>query len=184
MTVASLQAEFEALKVDARDLLAGVGDAAFNWRRAPGTWSMAQCVDHLNLVGPMYLRAIDRAIERGRSKELLGAAPFRYGLLESWAVRVMDAPPMFRIKARRAYAPAVDRRPEEALTAFLALQDEFQQRLARADGLDLGKVKARSPFTRHIRFSLGKAIAAMAAHQRRHVWQARQLRHDAGFPSG
>jgi len=184
MSIAALHAEFAAAKADARDLLAGISDPAFNWRRAPGTWSMAECLDHLVVVGHKYLRALDRAIEDGRSKNLVGAGPFRYGLLESWTVRAMDAPPMFRVKAPRAFAPAGERRLEEALAAFIALQDEFQKSLARADGLDLRRVKARSPVSRHLKFSLGKAFAGISAHQRRHLWQARQLRDDSAFPAG
>jgi hypothetical protein len=184
VTIAALHAEFEAARADARDLLAGIDDTAFNWRRAAGTWSMAECLDHLNLTGRKYLRALDRAIEDGRNKKVLGTAPFRYGLLEGWAVKAMDAPPMFRIKAPRAFVPAPEARLAESLAAFVALQDEFQQRLARADGLDLGRVKARSPVSRHLKFSLGKAFAGIAAHQRRHLWQARQLRSDAAFPAG
>jgi hypothetical protein len=183
MSVLALRAEFEAAKKDARDLLAGIGDPAFNWRHAPGTWSMAQCLDHLNLTGRKYLRALDRAIEDGHAKKILGRGPFRYGLLESWTVRVMDAPPMFRIRAPKAFAPAAEARLAESLAAFAALQDEFQKSLARADGLDLRRVKVRSPVTRHIKFSLGKAFAAISAHQRRHLWQARQLRGHAGFPT-
>ena len=183
MSIAALRAEFEAARADARDLLAGIDDRSFNWRRAPGTWSMAECLDHLNLTGRKYLRALDRAIEDGRSKGLLGAGPFRYGLLETWTVRAMDAPPMFRIKAPRAFAPAPEARLAESLAAFVALQDEFQQCLARAEGLDLRRVKARSPVSRHLKFSLGKAFAGIAAHQRRHLWQARQLRTDAAFPA-
>jgi hypothetical protein len=183
VSIACLRAEFEAAAADARDLLQGVGDPAFNWRRAPGTWSMAECLDHLNLTGRKYLRALDRAIEEGRAKGMLAAGPFRYGLLESWTVRAMDAPPMFRMKAPKAFAPASEGRLDESLAAFVGLQDEFAQRLARADGLDLRRVKARSPVSRHIKFSLGKAFAAIAAHQRRHLWQARQLRNDAGFPA-
>lgn len=183
MSIAALRAEFETAATDARDLLAGVGDPAFNWRRAPGTWSMAECLDHLNLTGRKYLRALDRAIEEGRVKGMLGAGPFRYGLLESWTVRAMDAPPMFRMKAPKAFVPASEARLAESLAAFVALQDEFQERLARADGLDLAKVKARSPVSRHLKFSLGKAFAAIAAHQRRHLWQARQLRNDPAFPT-
>lgn len=184
MTAPALRAEFEAAGADARELLAGIGDAAFNWRRAPGTWSMAECLDHLNITGRKYLRALDRAIEDGRRNGLVGAGPFRYGLLEGWTVRAMDAPPMFKVKAPRAFVPASDGRRDELLAAFLALQGEFTDRLARAEGLDFAKVKARSPVSRHLKFSLGKAFAGIAAHQRRHLWQARQLRNDARFPSG
>ena len=163
MTAETLRSEFASAREDAAALLEGHGDAQVNWRRAPGTWSMAQCLDHLNLTGRKYLRALDRAIDEGRAKNLVGKGPFRYGLLECWTVRAMDAPPMFRIKAPKAFAPAAESRLAESRDAFLALQGEFQERLTRADGLDLGKVKARSPVSRHIKFSLGKAFAAIAA---------------------
>ena len=182
MTLETLHADFEAAKKAARELVAGIGDRAFNWRRAPGTWSMAECLDHLNLTGRKYLRVLDRAIEDGRARNVVGRGPFRYGLLESWAVRTMDAPPMFRIKAPRAFLPASEGRVMESLATFLALQEEFQKALARADGLDLRRVKARSPVSRHLKFSLGQAFAGISAHQRRHLWQARQVRGDAGFP--
>lgn len=144
---------------------------------------MAECIDHLNVTGRLYLRALDRAIDAGRARGLVGSGPFRYGLIESWLVRSMDAPPMFRIKAPKAFAPASEARLAESLAAFVALQDEFQQRLVRAEGLDLRRVKARSPVSKHIKFSLGKAFAAIAAHQRRHLWQARHLRTAASFPA-
>lgn len=183
MSVATLHTEFEAAKKDARELLAGVGDPAFHWRPGPGTWSMAECLDHLNVVGRKYLRAIDRSIEEGRHKGLTGPGPYRYGLLEGWFVRSLDAPPMFRMKAPQAFTPVSDVRRDEALKAFLTLQDEVQQRLVQAHGLDFGRVKTRSPVSRHLKLSLGKAFAAIAAHQRRHLWQARQLRNNAAFPA-
>ena len=122
MTAETLRSEFASAREDAAALLEGLGDAQFNWRRAPGTWSMAQCLDHLNLTGRKYLRALDRAIDEGRAKNLVGKGPFRYGLLECWAVRAMDAPPMFRMKAPKAFAPASEGRLAESLEAFRALQ--------------------------------------------------------------
>ena len=95
----------------------------------------------------------------------------------------VDNAAMQLVKAPKSFAPASESRLAESRDAFLALQGEFQERLTRADGLDLGKVKARSPVSRHIKFSLGKAFAAIAAHQRRHLWQARQLRNDPAFPA-
>ena len=179
---APFHADFEAAAADARALFADVGEAAFRWRPSPKAWSMAECLDHLNVVGRKYLKAIDHAMEDGRRKGLLGTGPFRYGLLEGFVVRTMDAPPMFRMKTPRSFVPAASASPAEALDAFVALQRELQERLARADGLDLAKVKVRSPVSRHLKFSLGKSFAAMAAHQRRHLWQARQVKAQPAFP--
>ena len=181
MSAAALHASFEAAKQDARDLLAGIPEAASNWRRAPGTWSMAECIDHLNVVGRKFLRAADRTIEKGRREGLLAAGPFRYGLLESLFVRSLEPPPMFRVKAPVAFAPASDVSRDEALAAFGALQDELRERLVRAEGLDLRRLKTPSP-VRYLKLSLGKAFEGVAAHQRRHLWQARQVKGDAAFP--
>jgi DinB family protein len=182
VTVAELRDAFEAAKADARELTAGVSEAAFNWRRAPGAWSIAECVDHLNVVGRKSLRAVDRAIEKGRREGVLGAGPFRYGLLEGWYVRSLAPPPMFRVKTPAAFVPASDVRRDEALAAFLALQDELQERLAQTEGLDLRRLKIPSP-VRYLKLSLGKAFEGVAAHQRRHLWQARQVKADPAFPA-
>lgn len=48
--------------------------------------------------------------------------------------------------------------------------------LRSADGLDLARIKVTSPVTRLLRLSLGQWLAGLAGHQRRHLWQARQVK--------
>jgi len=40
-----------------------------------------------------------------------------------------------------------------------------------------------SPGSRLLRMSLGDALALVLAHERRHLWQLRQLRADPAFPA-
>ena len=175
--------ELEAAKADARALFEGLSDAAARFRPAPGAWSMAECLDHLNVVGRLYLGALDRAIDEGRRRGLTGEPPFRYGLLARWLVRSMDAPPLFRTRSPRPFRPATAAPPvAESLPAFLALQGELLERLERAEGLDFRRVKVVSPASRRLKLGLGTAFAVTAAHQRRHLWQARQVRDAPGFP--
>jgi hypothetical protein len=68
------------------------------------------------------------------------------------------------------------------ITDFLGWQDQFLGRLKQADGLDLRRVRARSPVIAWLKYSLGISFAAYLAHQRRHLWQARQVRNAPGFP--
>jgi len=175
--------EFEAAKAEARGLFSGLSDAAARFRPSEGAWSMAECLDHLNVVGRLYLGALDRGIEEGRRRGLTGQPPFRDGLLARWLVRSMDAPPLFHMRSPRSFRPASAAPPvAESLPAFLALQDELMDRVARADGLDLRRVKVVSPASRRLKMGLGTAFAVTAAHQRRHLWQARQVRDAPGFP--
>jgi hypothetical protein len=42
--------------------------------------------------------------------------------------------------------------------------------------------RTASPFSKLLRFTLGQVFALNTAHGRRHLWQARQVRIDPGFP--
>ena len=67
--------------------------------------------------------------------------------------------------------------------AFRGYQVQFVDRLRQANGVDLAKARVRSPASMWIRITLGSAFALMAAHERRHLWQARQLMARPDFPT-
>ena len=178
-----LAAQFEAAGADARGLFEGLGVEAAWFRPYAGAWSMAECLDHLNVAGRLYLDAIDGAIDEGRRRGLTGYRPYEPGFVERWIVRSLDAPPLFRTKSPRSFRPSADPPPiARALPVFLLLQADLIDRLRRAADVDLARVKVTSPASALVRLSLGGAFAATAAHQRRHLWQARQVREAAGFP--
>lgn len=72
----------------------------------------------------------------------------------------------------------------EPLPRFLALEGRLVRRLAQAQGLDLRRVKLTSPFVPLLRVDLGSAFRVVAVHERRHLWQARQVTGAPGFPEG
>jgi hypothetical protein len=174
--------QFEAIKMEAQDLLAGLDEARFNWRPSPDQWSVAQCIDHLITTGRSSLSNIHHALNEARSEGAFSPGPFRYGLWERWFVRLMEPPPKWKFKAPSAYAPSTDRAYTEAVPEFLGLQDEFLHCLDEANGIDLSKTKVRNPASRWIRFSLGQELALNAAHERRHLWQIRQIKGATSFP--
>ena len=51
-----------------------------------------------------------------------------------------------------------------------------------AEGLDFRRIKVRSQFG-PMSFSLGATFLIVLAHERRHLWQARQVRIADTFPS-
>jgi hypothetical protein len=62
------------------------------------------------------------------------------------------------------------------LPTFLHVQRQFAIQIERADGLDLRRVKVPTPISRLFELSLGTTIAQAAAHERRHLAQARRVR--------
>ncbi len=169
-------ADIESIRGDARDLLAGLTDDRINWREAPERWSIAECLDHLRATGHAYLPTVDAAIADARSRGVTGRGPFRHGMLGNWFVRSMEPPVKTRFKAPATFRPASAHRVADLTDAFMGLQDAIIERLQRADGLHLARVRLTSPASRLVRLSLGQAFAVLAAHERRHVWQARQVK--------
>ena len=79
-------------------------------------------------------------------------------------------------------APGED--DQSPLPRFMALRGRLAQRLGDAKGLDFGRVKVRSPFVPLLRVDLESAFLVVAAHERRHLWQARRVTEEEDFPEG
>lgn len=184
---------------DARALAAGLTSEQLWWRPEPDRWSVGGCLQHLILAGEEYLEVLDDAIEEGRSRELLADGSYRPNLVGRWLPGFLEPPPGMKVPAPRRIRPRSpnrvvpdaggeagafdDRRDDDGpLPDFLALRDRFDERLVAADGLDLGRLRLPSPFVPLIRFDLGSAFRVVAAHERRHLWQARRVREAEGFP--
>jgi DinB superfamily len=171
-----------SIRQDAAGLMSGLTDVQFNWQPEPGRWSMAGCFDHLNLsAAHLFIPSIDAAIARARARGLTSQGPFAYSAFERWLVKNNDAPPRMRFKAPKRFHPPSKRSVGEVRAEFLRWQDELSRRLRDADGLDLRRATYKSPIP-FVKWSLGGFFQMMLAHERRHVFQARQVRQQPAFP--
>jgi hypothetical protein len=163
----------------ARAIAGGLSDEQCNERPAAGRWSIAECVDHLNVVGDKAIRAIDPAIERAHREGRYASGPFRYGRLGARFVRSASGEPRARRRRYRTFSVYAPRRVlaiERVLADFKTLQDNLAERVEAAGGLDLARIKVTSPATRWVRLSLGLWLEMLAGHQERHLAQARDVR--------
>lgn len=174
--------QFERISAEADALVAPLTDEQFNWRPASDTWSVAQCIDHLNVTARVYLPMLDEGIADAIRRGQYGEGPFKYNWFGRLFVRAQEPPYRFRVKAPKAFQPPSDRPRNEVMAAFRAYQVQYIDRLRQANGLDLARATVRSPVSSWIRIPLGSGIALMAAHERRHLWQARNLIDAPGFP--
>lgn len=167
--------QFERLSADADALVAPLTDAQLHWRPTPQAWSVGQCVEHLNATARVYLPFLDEAIANAIRRGLYSPGPFRYNWIGRLAVYGLEPPPRFRTKARAALQPVPDRPRREVMAAFRAYQVQYIDRLRQANGIDLARARVRSPAPYWVPVPLGSAFALTAAHERRHLWQARQV---------
>ena len=94
----------------------------------------------------------------------------------------LEPPPARRFKAPKTFLPPAQIDSAKVAPEFVAVHDQLIERARRADGLDLARVKVQSPALAILWLSLGKGLELMAAHARRHLWQARRVMDQPGFP--
>lgn len=175
--------QFQAIKADAAGLVAGLDEEAFNWRPAPNRWSVAECIVHMTATGDLILPPLVRHIERARERGKVARGAFRRTLFSRVFLSFMEPPYKVKIPGPRTLLPEQQRHRLDAVDEFIALQDRIIAAMAGADGLDLGGMKMNSPFPRPVRITLAEWFLFLAAHERRHLWQAENVRREMDAPA-
>ena len=179
--IESLDTDLAEADVNARTLVAGLDEALGDWRETAGSWSVAECLDHLAIANRVYLKAMRPAAERAAREGLRRRGPARPGLIGRWFVRSLEPPVKRHMKGKAPgliqprQAPAL----HDAIDAFVASQSEVRAFLRTYSDIDLAGVRFPNPFVRGVRFSLATGLHVIAAHERRHLWQAWRVRRAA-----
>ena len=175
-----------AILEDARSLMAGLSDAQFNWKPSPVRWSISQCVKHLVLTGTMAATEQEAAITKLERAGARSDGPYEYrGIPSKMGNMLMggvEPPVVKRFKTSKKVYPAEQHNRDALVEDFLEVYGRLERLIVRAKGLDLGAASVGLPVPL-FRMKLGQSIAFELAHARRHLWQARQVRNEAAFPT-
>jgi hypothetical protein len=176
--------QFRSIRGEAERLVSGLTDDQFNWRPAPDRWSVAQCLDHLNVAGFLLLPRLETAIHRARAMRWMSDKPLRYGWVGNWFINSQEpGPNMRKVKTFKSFLPSSRAAIDEVLPRFQRLQDQFIAAVEDAEGVDLSRIKVTSPITSLLRLNVGAWFAATTAHERRHLVQAQAVKQAEGFPA-
>ena len=174
--------QFEQISADADALVAPLSDGQFTWQPAPDAWSVAQCIDHLNVTARQYLPMLDDGIAEAIRRGLYSSGPYAYNWVGRLMVYIVEPTTRRRAKAPKAFQPAPGRPRHDVMAAFRAYQVQYVDRLRQANGLDLARARVASPAARWVRMPLGSCFAMTLAHARRHLAQAQRVLSAEGFP--
>ncbi len=146
----------------------------FSEAPSPGAWSAADNLVHLTLASqaliPRMSKTLAKLGEAGQRSDLR-CRPDWIGRLYAW---VLEPPVRFKARAPRPFVPPAATPAGAALPAFLATQERVLALLGQSVGLDLAARKVPSPVSRYVRYNVCSVFHVLAAHQRRHLWQARR----------
>ena len=127
-----LRTQFERISADADALVTPLTDTQLNWQPAPGSWSIAECIEHLNVTARLYLPKLDESIANAIRRGMYAEGPFSYNWIGRFVVRSMEPPARIRFKAPKTFHPPPQRSRHEIMAAFRAYQVQFIDRLRQA----------------------------------------------------
>lgn len=178
------EATYHEARQRAQTLLGTLTHAQFNWKPGKNRWSVGECIYHLNVISEAYLPVLRDAIaSAGRGM----SGPFSYGWLSRKFIAAVTP-------GTKAVSTAGSMKPPRAesshssldngstAAAFDELMGEYVRLVREADGVDLARVKVRSPFMWFLRLPVGAFLEALGLHALRHLDQARRVTEEAGFP--
>jgi hypothetical protein len=154
-------------------LFEGIHPHQLTLRPDPESWSIAECLVHLNLFSQAFVPIIQNACTKGAPQS---RAPFKMDLLGRVIKFSLEPPAKLKSVTAQRFEPLVTEPLEEILPRFLELQNQLSAAVAASNGFDLNEIKITSPVSTRIRYNLLSCFEIIAAHQRRHLWQAEKVR--------
>ena len=143
---------------------------------APGSWSVIQCLDHLNSYGHYYLPQLEAALEKGERKGLAARPEFKSRWFGNYFTNLMQPKPDGALKSRmnapRGHRPVPQPDAAMVLAEFEVQQQRLLQLLTRAQQTDIGRLRVPTSLTSLLKLSAGDTFRFLIAHEQRHMLQA------------
>lgn len=175
--------EIDAAGRAAEALVTPLTEAQFHFSVAPGqSWSIGQCIDHLATMNTIYCRPLGEAVEAARQKGLAGGGAIAPSFFGRKFIASLEPPVKRKVGTPKAGTPRASGSRDEIMAAYRASHETIRAVVQRAAGIDVNRATFRNPFLPIARVRVGTALRILAAHERRHLWQAEQVRAAPGFP--
>lgn len=143
-----------------------------NFKESTKSWSILECIEHLNLYGDYYLPEIEKQILS--AKTIPRGGNFKSGIIGNYFANLMS---VNNGKIKKMKSPG-DKNPVNSalsittIERFLKQQERLASLLRQAENIDLIKTKTAISLTKLIRLRLGDTFRFFVYHIERHMMQA------------
>lgn len=149
------------------DEVSGLSPDQLVYRRAPGTWTIMEVVDHLLVVGPIYWQDLQNALKGpgGRSSPAKDADILWYGIDRSNRETAIPSEVPKGLKDLSAGIEAHRKLHARLIEYVKATKDDLRGHIVKRQSCDA------------YQWAL-----LISTHEQRHILQIREIKSDVGFP--
>lgn len=148
-----------------------------NFKANPQSWSLLECIEHLNLYGDFYLPEIES--QQLKAKPIFGEKDFRSGFLGNYFANSMlpkNGVVTNKMNTFKDKNPSNSNLNITVIDRFLKQQDHLIHLLIQSKNLNLTLVKTGISISPFIRIRLGDTYRFLINHQKRHFLQMQNIK--------
>ncbi|MBL6447777.1 DinB family protein [Fulvivirga sp. 29W222] len=141
-----------------------------NWRSWADSWSVLECIEHLNLYGDFYLPEI---AQRMSASNYGPSGTFKSGMIGNYfAEGMLPKEKLNKMKTFKDKNPIGSKLDITTLDRFIGQQKKTLELLDKARQKDLTKTKTAISITKLLKLRLGDTFRVVIYHNQRHIVQA------------
>lgn len=149
-----------------------------NWKSSPDSWSILECLEHLNRYGDYYIPEIEKRIASSQQRP---AENFKSGWLGDYFAKTMlPREKLNKMKTFKSMNPVGSELNMYTLKKFLSQQQAILNLLDKSKAVDLNKTKTGISISKWIKLRLGDTFRVVIYHNLRHMAQAERVLKEAG----
>ena len=150
-----------------------MSDEHLNQRPGPKSWTVLECIEHLNRYGDYYIPAMR---ERMEADSKPAAELFKSGLLGNYFANTMlPKAKMKKMSTFKDKNPLGSALNKSTIRRFNQQQLDMLELLELAENKNLNSIKIPITITRFIKFKLGDTFRFLIYHNERHIQQAERV---------
>lgn len=154
------------------ELFLELSNEELNFKQSPESWSILECLEHLNLYGRFYIKEIERAMSNDKSSP---SSTFKSGWLGNYFANSMKPNPnMKKMKTFTNMNPVNSILDKSVIHEFINQQKKMLSLLEKAETKNLSKIKCGITITKLLKLRLGDTFRFVIYHNERHMAQAKR----------
>lgn len=144
-------------------------NSQLNWKQNKESWSVLECLEHLNLYGDFYLAEIEKVLDNAKSHS---ETEFKSGILGKYfAESMLPKAKLNKMKTFKDKNPLNSFLDNKTIARFMNQQIKMLDLLNRAKSVNLNTEKTAITLTKLIKLKLGDTFRFVINHNIRHIKQ-------------
>lgn len=146
--------------------------AQLNYKKSPDSWSILECIEHLNLYGDFYLPGIQKQVLK--AEKVSADSTVKSGWLGNYFANLMQVKngEVKKMQSPKDKNPINSQLSVTTIDRFLKQQQLLTSLLTQSKTIDLTKTKTAISLSNLIKLRLGDTFRFLVYHIDRHIQQA------------